>query len=248
MKGKGLSGRQVRSTLRFQQKSEDKRFANHPGKTMTGQERRKHPRFNFKGAPIRVRKDLSNTGVSLNISFGGLGRLKFFARMPKREVITRTGRARLPRSRETNGPAAPAIRFPKKTSFPGRIHHAQSRRSIDSRGRQGRRSGAAHAPQGGDPLLQILCGVVGGGRCGAGSCRDSIPRRSARAGVAGLVAGGLDDDGQPHAWPDRFGLPHEKIGPPSPVWGIDRKGRAKPLKNLLTSQGGGSGHCGWKAG
>lgn len=53
--------------------SKDKHFANHPGKTMTGQERRKTPRLNFNGAPILIHHDEPSTGVTLDISSGGLG-------------------------------------------------------------------------------------------------------------------------------------------------------------------------------
>lgn len=40
---------------------------------MAGQERRKHARFNFSGAPIMVRQDAPIPGVTMDISIGGPG-------------------------------------------------------------------------------------------------------------------------------------------------------------------------------
>ena len=53
--------------------SKDKHFANHPGKTMTGQERRMERRYNFNGVPILIHQGASSTGVTVDISSGGLG-------------------------------------------------------------------------------------------------------------------------------------------------------------------------------
>ncbi|MEE8433683.1 MAG: PilZ domain-containing protein [bacterium] len=40
---------------------------------MTGQERREHLRYNFNGAPILMHQDGPITGVTVDISSGGLG-------------------------------------------------------------------------------------------------------------------------------------------------------------------------------
>lgn len=53
--------------------SKDKHFANHPGKTMTGQERRKEQRYNFNGVPVLIHQGANRTGVTVDISSGGLG-------------------------------------------------------------------------------------------------------------------------------------------------------------------------------